>query len=88
MLSVAVTSLPVFGLQIGPRWWPVLPVLVLGVATFLALGFLVRTFIKAVQAVTAIVNYPTFASSRASRVPLLAESSNIAEFHQFGVIYP
>ena len=56
-LFLAVAMLPVFGLRPTPTWPLALPVLVAGVAAFLALGVLVGTFADTPEAVGAVANF-------------------------------
>lgn len=56
-LFVAVALLPVFGLRLGSGWPLALPVLVLGITAFLALGVVVGSFAKTPEAVAAVANF-------------------------------
>ncbi|OSC73492.1 hypothetical protein B5180_17835 [Streptomyces sp. BF-3] len=55
-LLVAVALLPSFGLQLDGRWPLALPVLVLGITAFLALGVIVGSYAKTPEAVAAVAN--------------------------------
>ncbi|MFE7460702.1 ABC transporter permease [Streptomyces sp. NPDC057554] len=55
-LFVAVAMLPSFGLQVDGRWPLVIPVLVLGITAFLALGVIVGSYAKTPEAVAAVAN--------------------------------
>ncbi|MBM9619357.1 ABC transporter permease [Streptomyces zhihengii] len=56
VLFVAVAMLPFFGLAPAGSWPLVLPVLVLGITAFLAVGVIVGTFAKTPEAVAAVAN--------------------------------
>ncbi|EGE44037.1 MULTISPECIES: ABC transporter permease [Streptomyces] len=56
VLFVAVALLPSFGLQLDGRWPLALPVLVLGITAFLALGVIVGSYAKTPEAVAAVAN--------------------------------
>ncbi|MFJ3923416.1 ABC transporter permease [Streptomyces sp. NPDC090022] len=53
---VAVAMLPGFGLDLDARWPLVLPVLVLGITAFMAIGVIVGTYANTPEAVAAIAN--------------------------------
>ncbi|MER7763791.1 ABC transporter permease [Streptomyces sp. NPDC097619] len=53
---VAVAMLPGFGLELDGRWPLVVPVLVLGVTAFMAIGIIVGTYANTPEAVAAIAN--------------------------------
>ncbi|WP_420168692.1 ABC transporter permease [Streptomyces violaceoruber] len=55
-LFVAVAMLPSFGLQVDGRWPLVVPVLVLGITAFLALGVIVGSYARTPEAVAAVAN--------------------------------
>lgn len=57
VLFVAVALLPVFGLRLTSTWPMALPVLVCGIAAFLAVGLLVGTIADTPEAVGAIGNF-------------------------------
>lgn len=57
VLFVAVALLPVFGLKPASTWPLALPVLVVGIAAFLALGLVVGTIADTPEAVGAIGNF-------------------------------
>ncbi|MBH0247470.1 ABC transporter permease, partial [Streptomyces cavourensis] len=56
VLFVAVALLPSFGLQLDGRWPLAVPVLVLGITAFLALGVIVGSYAKTPEAVAAVAN--------------------------------
>ncbi|MFR9796944.1 ABC transporter permease [Streptomyces sp. MS06] len=56
VLFVAVALLPFFGLRLNGPWWAAVPLLVLGVTAFLALGVLVGSVADTPEAVAAIAN--------------------------------
>lgn len=56
VLFVAVALLPAFGLELAAGWWLAVPLLVLGVTAFLALGAIVGTYARTPEAVAAIAN--------------------------------
>ncbi|MFR0355080.1 ABC transporter permease [Streptomyces sediminimaris] len=56
VLFTAVALLPFFGLRLNGPWWAVLPLLVLGVTAFLALGLVVGSVADTPEAVAAIAN--------------------------------
>ncbi|MBV2353997.1 ABC transporter permease [Streptomyces sp. J2-1] len=56
VLFTAVALLPFFGLKLTGPWWAVLPLLVLGVTAFLALGLIVGSVANTPEAVAAIAN--------------------------------
>ncbi|MER5930806.1 ABC transporter permease [Streptomyces sp. NPDC002054] len=53
---VAVAMLPGFGLRLDGRWPLVLPVLILGITAFMAIGVIVGTYANTPEAVAAIAN--------------------------------
>ncbi|OII64978.1 ABC transporter [Streptomyces sp. CC53] len=55
-LFVGVALLPWFGLRLASGWPLVLPVLVLGITAFLAIGVIVGSYAKTPEAVAAIAN--------------------------------
>jgi ABC-2 type transport system permease protein len=57
VLFTAVALLPVFGLHLSGDWPMALPLLVLGVAAFLALGLVVGSLANTPEAVAAIANF-------------------------------
>lgn len=57
VLFAAVALLPVFGLRLDPTWPLALPVLVAGIAAFLALGVVVGTVCDTPEAVGAVGNF-------------------------------
>ncbi|MFF3174804.1 ABC transporter permease [Streptomyces sp. NPDC057900] len=56
VLFVSVSLLPVFGLQPAARWPLVLPVLVIGITAFLAIGVIVGSSASTPEAVAAVAN--------------------------------
>lgn len=56
LLFIGVAMLPVFGMRPDARWPLAIPVLVLGVTTFLALGLVVGNYARTAEAVAAIAN--------------------------------
>ncbi|OEV04089.1 ABC transporter permease [Streptomyces oceani] len=56
VLFVAVAVLPVFGLSLSGSWPAALPVLVLGITAFLALGVIVGSYARTPEAVAAVAN--------------------------------
>lgn len=56
VLFVGVAMLPAFGLEVDGRVLLIIPVLILGVTAFLALGVIVGTYGKTPEAVAAIAN--------------------------------
>ncbi|MFD7510851.1 ABC transporter permease [Streptomyces sp. NPDC059853] len=56
VLFVAVALLPAFGLELAAGWWLAVPLLVLGVTAFLALGAIVGTYARTPEAVAAVAN--------------------------------
>ncbi|MFI8347822.1 ABC transporter permease [Streptomyces sp. NPDC085596] len=55
-LFTAVALLPFFGLRLMGPWWAALPLLVLGVTAFLAMGLVVGSLADTPEAVAAIAN--------------------------------
>ncbi|GAA3383172.1 ABC transporter permease [Cryptosporangium minutisporangium] len=56
VLFVGVAMLPFLGMSLDPRWPLALPILVLAIATFLALGLIVGARTKTPEAVAAVAN--------------------------------
>ncbi|MEN8655605.1 ABC transporter permease [Streptomyces sp. 21So2-11] len=56
VLFVAVALLPSFGLELASSWPLALPVLVLGITGFLAIGVIVGSYAKTPEAVAAVAN--------------------------------
>ncbi|WP_103500641.1 MULTISPECIES: ABC transporter permease [Streptomyces] len=56
VLFVAVAMLPAFGMELDSRWPMALPILVLGVTAFLAMGVIVGSIASTPEAVAAIAN--------------------------------
>jgi ABC-2 type transport system permease protein len=56
LVFVAVGLLPIFGLKLTGTWWMAIPVFVLGVTAFFAIGMLVGSFAKTEEAATASAN--------------------------------
>ncbi|MFI9582716.1 ABC transporter permease [Streptomyces sp. NPDC052236] len=56
VLFVAVALLPFFGLSLSASWPLALPVLVLGITAFLAVGVIVGSYAKTPEAVAAVAN--------------------------------
>ncbi|WP_250399275.1 ABC transporter permease [Streptomyces cellostaticus] len=56
LLFISVALLPFFGLRLDGPWWAALPLLVLGVTAFLALGLVVGSLADTPEAVAAIAN--------------------------------
>ncbi|MEX0789831.1 MAG: hypothetical protein WD178_03555, partial [Actinomycetota bacterium] len=57
---IGVGTLPVFGLQLAGRWWLAIPVLLLGIIAFFAVGLVIGAFCKTEEATPA---WPTRSSS-------------------------
>ncbi|WP_049574203.1 ABC transporter permease [Streptomyces sp. SBT349] len=57
VLFVAVAVLPAFGLSVSGRWPLAVPLLVLGITAFLALGAIVGSFTTTPEAVAAVANF-------------------------------
>jgi ABC-2 type transport system permease protein len=53
---VGVGLLPIFGLQLTGTWWLAIPVFLLGILAFFAIGMLVGAFCKTEEAATAAAN--------------------------------
>ncbi|MEV7090995.1 ABC transporter permease [Streptomyces sp. NPDC093085] len=53
---VLVAMLPLFGLEVDPRWPLVVPVLVLGITAFLTIGVIIGSYATTPEAVAAIAN--------------------------------
>lgn len=56
VVFVGIGSLPIFGLQLTGTWWLAIPVFVLGILAFFAIGMLVGAFCKTEEAATAAAN--------------------------------
>ncbi|MEU6383589.1 ABC transporter permease [Streptomyces bauhiniae] len=56
VLFTAIALLPFFGLKLMGPWWAALPLLVLGVTAFLAMGLVVGSLADTPEAVAAIAN--------------------------------
>lgn len=56
VIFVGVGSLPLFGLQLRGTWWLAIPVFLLGILAFFAIGMLVGAFCKTEEAATAAAN--------------------------------
>lgn len=56
IVFVAIGLLPVFGLRLTGTWWMAIPVFVLGVTAFFAIGMLVGSFAKTEEAATGAAN--------------------------------
>ncbi|MDT0466634.1 ABC transporter permease [Streptomyces gibsoniae] len=56
VLFTGVALLPFFGLHVNGPWWAVVPLLVLGVTAFIALGLIVGSVANTPEAVAAIAN--------------------------------
>ncbi|MEO3767217.1 ABC transporter permease [Streptomyces sp. B8F3] len=57
VLFVAVALLPVMGLELAAGWPLAIPVLVLGITAFLALGAIVGSYARTPEAVAAVANF-------------------------------
>lgn len=56
LVFIGIGLLPVFGLQLKGTWWMAIPVFLLGVTAFFAVGMLVGSFAKTEEAATATAN--------------------------------
>jgi ABC-2 type transport system permease protein len=56
LVFVGIGLLPIFGLKLTGTWWMAIPVFVLGVTAFFAIGMLVGSFAKTEEAATATAN--------------------------------
>ena len=56
LVFIAIGLLPIFGLQLTGTWWMAIPVFLLGVTAFFAIGMLVGSFAKTEEAATATAN--------------------------------
>lgn len=56
VLFTAIALLPFFGLRLTGPWWAVIPLLLLGVTTFVAMGLVVGSVADTPEAVAAIAN--------------------------------
>jgi ABC-2 type transport system permease protein len=56
LLFIGVGVLPVFGLQLTGTWWLAIPVFLLGILAFFAIGMLVGAFCKTEEAATGAAN--------------------------------
>ncbi len=55
-LFIGVAMIPLFGMQVSPRWPLAIPVMLLGIAAFLGLGLIIGAVAKSPEAVSAIGN--------------------------------
>lgn len=56
LVFIGIGTLPLFGLQLTGTWWLAIPVFVLGILAFFAIGMLVGAFCKTEEAATAAAN--------------------------------
>jgi ABC-2 type transport system permease protein len=56
LIFIGVGSLPVFGLKLTGTWWLGIPVFILGILAFFAIGMLVGSFAKTEEAATGAAN--------------------------------
>ncbi|MFI6163464.1 ABC transporter permease [Micromonospora haikouensis] len=56
LLFIGVATIPLFGMTVAPRWPLALPVMLLGIATFLGVGLIIGAISKTPEAVSAIGN--------------------------------
>jgi ABC-2 type transport system permease protein len=56
LIFIGIGSLPLFGLQLTGTWWLAIPVFLLGILAFFAIGMLVGAFCKTEEAATAAAN--------------------------------
>ncbi len=56
LVFIGVGLLPIFGLQLTGTWWLAIPVFLLGILAFFAIGMLVGAFCKTEEAATAAAN--------------------------------
>jgi ABC-2 type transport system permease protein len=56
LVFVGVGLLPLFGLKLTGTWWMAIPVFLLGILAFFAIGMLVGAFCKTEEAATAAAN--------------------------------
>ncbi|WP_432906403.1 ABC transporter permease [Micromonospora matsumotoense] len=56
LLFIGVATIPLFGMNVAPRWPLALPVMLLGIATFLGVGLIIGAISKTPEAVSAIGN--------------------------------
>lgn len=56
VVFIGIGTLPLFGLQLTGTWWLAIPVFVLGILAFFAIGMLVGAFCKTEEAATAAAN--------------------------------
>lgn len=55
-IFIGIGSLPLFGLQLTGTWWLAIPVFLLGILAFFAIGMLVGSFCKTEEAATGAAN--------------------------------
>ncbi|MFI9639334.1 ABC transporter permease [Micromonospora sp. NPDC051925] len=56
LLFIGVATIPLFGMNVAPRWPLALPIMLLGIGTFLGLGLIIGAISKTPEAVSAIGN--------------------------------
>ncbi|SCF28888.1 ABC-2 type transport system permease protein [Micromonospora matsumotoense] len=56
LLFIGVATIPLFGMNVAPRWPLALPIMLLGIATFLGVGLIIGAISKTPEAVSAIGN--------------------------------
>ncbi|MEV6784614.1 ABC transporter permease [Streptomyces sp. NPDC051098] len=57
VVFTSVSLIPVFGMELHPRWPMAIPVLLLGITAFLGIGVIVGTYANTPEAVAAIANF-------------------------------
>jgi ABC-2 type transport system permease protein len=56
VVFIGVGTLPVFGLKLAGRWWLAIPLLLLGIVAFFAIGLLIGSFCKTEEAASGVAN--------------------------------
>lgn len=56
IVFIGVGTLPVFGLQLAGRWWLAIPILLLGIITFFAVGLVIGAVCKTEEAASGVAN--------------------------------
>ncbi len=56
IVFIGVGTLPLFGLQLAGRWWLAIPVLLLGIIAFFAVGLVIGAFCKTEEATSGVAN--------------------------------
>lgn len=56
VVFIGVGTLPLFGLKLSGRWWLAIPILLLGIVAFFAIGLLIGSFCKTEEAASGVAN--------------------------------